>query len=137
MFSFSFSLIISFCFFFSSSMLINWDHIFRCEYYIATLPVDVISVKWLCNRYINHSVGHFTSTFSLLAVRWNFLSNSGNFFFSFRSFFCCSPHSLIYIYFKSYSFRFVKHNTKYTFIHFWCANLMANGKWNGTKKQCT
>lgn len=45
----------------------------------ATLSIDIISVKWLCHRNINHTIGYFARTFSLLAFWWNILSNSGNF----------------------------------------------------------
>lgn len=50
----------------------------------ATLPVDVISAKWLRHRDINHTIGHSTGTFSLLAIWRDFLPNSGEFFFLFK-----------------------------------------------------
>lgn len=82
------------CSFFHSyqSNIARWFHC-KCYFYdflsickrspngicAASLPVDVISIEWLCYWDINHTFRYITGTFTLLAIWWNLLSNTGKF----------------------------------------------------------
>lgn len=68
--------IVNFIFFLN--LFIDIQMITECHMCAASLPVDVISVEWLRHRDINHTVRYSSGTFSLLAIWWDLLSNTGN-----------------------------------------------------------